>query len=426
MQRARNGRGGEDEHVGLHAQALDALLVPDPETVFFIHHQQAQVLEADVLLQQAVGADDDIHCSILQPLQRAGLLLAAVQAAQHGDPRAERLEAALEGLGVLLRQHRGGHQHGHLLAVEQRLESGAQGDLGLAVADVAAHQPFHGPRAFHVAQHVLDGLHLVVGLDVLEGVFKLLVQRRGRRKAVADVLPARGVQADQVAGHVEQGGFDARLGARPGGTAEAVERRRDALTAAVAVFLHQAEAVRRHVELGVIGVGEFHELAALVVDVQERHAAEAPDAVIGVYHQVAGVQRADVAQRVRRTGGRRRGLLLVAEQIAGAQDHEAFVRPQEAVAQASQGQQGAARWDGSLAQAFRGAVGDAATQIVRRQHVAQPPRFGGGTAQDEHAEAVAVPLFQVGDKAPQIAGKRRRAAHAQFGEGRGERGVDSG
>ena len=196
LQRARNGRGGEDEHVGLHAQALDALLVSDPETVFFIHHQQAQVLEADVLLQQAVGADDNIHRSILQSLQRAGLLLAAVQSAQHGDPRAERLEAALESLGVLLRQHRGGHQHGHLLAVEYRLESGAQGNLGLAVADVAAHQPFHGPRAFHVAQHVLDGLHLVVGLDVLEGVFKLLVQRRGRRKAVADVLLARGVQAD--------------------------------------------------------------------------------------------------------------------------------------------------------------------------------------------------------------------------------------
>ena len=151
----------------------------------------------------------------------------------------------------------------------------------------------------------------------------------------------------------------------------------------------------------------------MVVEVQERHAAEASDAVIGVHHQVAGTQRADVAHRVRRTGHRWRGLLLVAEQIARSQDHKALVRPQEAVAEATHGQQRTARREGVCSQALRGAVRDAAAQVVRRQHVVQTPRLRGGAAQDEHPEALAVPLLQVRDEAPQITRERRRSAHAQ-------------
>ena len=52
---------------------------------------------------------------------------------------------------MLEREHRGGREHGHLLAVAQRLEGGAHGDFGLAEADVAAEQAVHGMRDFHVA-----------------------------------------------------------------------------------------------------------------------------------------------------------------------------------------------------------------------------------------------------------------------------------
>ena len=69
-----------------------------------------------------------------------------------GKPR----EALLEGLEVLLHQDRGGRQQGHLLAAHHRLEGGAQGDLGLAVAHVPADQAVHGPRALHVPLHLLD------------------------------------------------------------------------------------------------------------------------------------------------------------------------------------------------------------------------------------------------------------------------------
>ncbi len=60
------------------------------------------------------------------------------------QPLAERAE-------VLLGEHRGRHQHGDLPAVVDGLESGPHGQLGLAVADVAADEPIHGPAALHVA-----------------------------------------------------------------------------------------------------------------------------------------------------------------------------------------------------------------------------------------------------------------------------------
>jgi hypothetical protein len=47
---------------------------------------------------------------------------------------------------VLLHEQRRGHEHGHLLAVLHGLERGAYGDLGLAVADVAADDAVHRDR----------------------------------------------------------------------------------------------------------------------------------------------------------------------------------------------------------------------------------------------------------------------------------------
>ena len=54
----------------------------------------------------------------------------------------------------------------------------------------------------------------------------------------------------------------ARFGAGPGGAAQAVERR--AGFAGAAVFLHQVHARERHVELGVAGVLEQHEVALVL------------------------------------------------------------------------------------------------------------------------------------------------------------------
>ena len=83
-----------------------------------------------------------------------------------GHPRGE---AAV----VLLGQDRGRHQHGDLLAGVDRLERRPDGDLGLAVADVAADQAIHRLALGHVALDRLDGRELVGRLLVGKGRLEL-------------------------------------------------------------------------------------------------------------------------------------------------------------------------------------------------------------------------------------------------------------
>ncbi len=117
------------------------------------------------------------------------LLRRRLEAAQ--DPHLQRVvgQASAEGVVVLLRQDRGGHQHGHLLAVHGRLERGPQRHLGLAVAHVAADEPVHGLIRGHVGQDVLDGLDLVRGLVKFEGGLELPEGRVRGRKAGGPAAP---------------------------------------------------------------------------------------------------------------------------------------------------------------------------------------------------------------------------------------------
>ena len=74
-------------------------------------------------------------------------------------------------------EQRGRHQDGHLLAVLHRLERGPHGDLGLAVADVAADDAVHRQRLLHVGLDLVDRGELIGRLDVGERVFEFALPR---------------------------------------------------------------------------------------------------------------------------------------------------------------------------------------------------------------------------------------------------------
>ena len=90
-----------------------------------------------------------------------------------------------EAAMVLLGEDGGGHEHGDLLAGVDGLEGRADGDLGLAVADVAADQAVHRLALGHVALDGLDGRELVgrllVGERRLELGHPVAVLGRDRR-----------------------------------------------------------------------------------------------------------------------------------------------------------------------------------------------------------------------------------------------------
>ena len=60
MERARNRRGREREHVGCQAQLLQLLLVLHAEAVLFVDDDETEVAEADIVAQQAVRSDHDV------------------------------------------------------------------------------------------------------------------------------------------------------------------------------------------------------------------------------------------------------------------------------------------------------------------------------------------------------------------------------
>ena len=52
---------GQRQRVDIGAQLLEPLLVPDAEAVFLVHHDEAEVVEGDVALQQAMRPDHDVN-----------------------------------------------------------------------------------------------------------------------------------------------------------------------------------------------------------------------------------------------------------------------------------------------------------------------------------------------------------------------------
>ena len=300
VQRARDGRGGQREHIGGGAEGQQPLLVFHAEALLLIHHHQAQILEGDVLRQQSVRADDQIHLANGKIRQHLILLRRALEAAQALHAERVGAETVAEGALVLLGQHRGGHQHRHLLASAAGAEGRANGHLGLAEAHVAADQPVHRARLMHVALHRSDGGALIGRLFVGEarlefplpcGIGGKRQTRRGR---------AHGLHAQHLACEIAHRLAHALLLRLPSLAADRAQRW--SCGAAADVLLDQIHArggqvkARAAVEFqgevfaftGAVGV--FAGLAALLQLGQLRQADVAGHAVVAVRHIVARLE----------------------------------------------------------------------------------------------------------------------------------------
>jgi hypothetical protein len=202
--------------------------------VLLVDDDEPKAGELDVLLDQPVGADDDVDLALGQALQRRRLLLRGPEARQLGDPRRPGGEAVGELEEMLLRQQRRRHQYRHLLAAHHRHEGGAQGDLGLAEADVAAHQTIHRLAGAHVVDHRGDGGGLVGGLLEAEALDEGVVVVHRAVEGMALAGSALGVQVEQFGGGVARGLERAAASLFPLSGAELVQRRRVFASAAVA------------------------------------------------------------------------------------------------------------------------------------------------------------------------------------------------
>ena len=158
VQRPGDGGSRQGQHVHLTAHLLEPLLVGHAEALLLVDDQQPQILELHIFLQELVGADQQVQTAGAGRLQNALLLLGGGEPGEDLDLHREVLEPAAGGGVMLLGQHRGGHQNGGLLAVQDALHDGPEGHLRFAVAHVAAEEAVHGPGLFHVLFDVGNGL----------------------------------------------------------------------------------------------------------------------------------------------------------------------------------------------------------------------------------------------------------------------------
>src|SRR3954471_7346932 len=253
LQRARDRRRAHGDDVDAELELAQQLLLLDAEALLLVDDDEPDVLAAQVAAEDAVRADEDVDPAVVERGDRLALLLRAAEAADVLDREGVVLQALGERAEVLLGEDRRRREDEHLLAVVRRLERGAERDLRLAVADIAADEAVHRLRALHVGLDLLDRLALVGGLLPREGGLELSepVGVLGERVAVA--AAALGVEVEQHAGERLGGAARARLHRLPRLAAELAQRRVAAAGADVAADLR--ELVDRHEDA--VGAGEL-------------------------------------------------------------------------------------------------------------------------------------------------------------------------
>ena len=335
-----------------------------------------QVLEPDVPLYEPVGADADVDSPAGQALHHLALLRVGPEPAQDLDGGGIGAEPLGERDVVLLGQHGRWDEHGHLLARHHRLEGGPQGDLRLAVADVAAHQPVHGLRGLHVGLDRCDRGQLVGRLLVREGVVQLGLPRGVGGEAVPVGQLPRGVERQELRGHLPRRPGDPLLGALPLLCAQAGQRRRAVHRRDVGG--HAVQVVHGNVQLVALGVQEDQVLGAAAVGGRASGAGEPAYAVLHVHHVVAGGYL--FQEGVAPGGGRPPGdapLLGDAEYLGVAEYGQPAALHGEHEAVAQPGPVGSKRGDGAGRGDRVERSGDVRRDAVLGEYLRQPAGVGG-------------------------------------------------
>ena len=117
--------------------------------------------------------------------------------------------AVAEGLEMLESEHRGRHEHSHLLRVASRLECSSHSHFRLSESHIATDEAVHRACALHVGFHFSRRLHLVGGVLIEERALQFILQIAVFRECEALLMTSLGIELDEVAGNI----LDALLGA---------------------------------------------------------------------------------------------------------------------------------------------------------------------------------------------------------------------
>ena len=197
-----NGRGRHRESVDIRLHLTQFLLGTDAELLLLVDDEQTKILKLHRLADELMRTYDNINLPLCQVFQQSRSLFTRFGTGEVVHTHGHILQTRGEGTKMLIGQHRGRHEHGHLLAVGSSLEGSTYGHLSLAKAHITADKTVHGTGTFHVGLHVLSSLQLVRGVFIkeagLEFVLHIAVGTEGKTLFTATL----GVELNQVAGNI--------------------------------------------------------------------------------------------------------------------------------------------------------------------------------------------------------------------------------
>ena len=130
------------------------------EAMLLVDDGEREIVERDFLLEQRVGAEQEIDIAERQPVENGFALAAALAASENLDADAGGFRQRRDGLEMLTGENFGRRHEGSLPPGFDHRRRRDQRHHGFAGADVALQQPQHALRAGEVGDDVIDRLLL--------------------------------------------------------------------------------------------------------------------------------------------------------------------------------------------------------------------------------------------------------------------------
>ncbi len=253
VQRPRDRRRCQRQHIHILPDLLDLLLVTHAETLFLVDNQKPQILVLHVRGQESVRADHDIHQPFFEPLDGLLHLARRPKTRQHLHAHRKILHALHECVVMLLRQDRRRHEIRDLFPVLYGFERRADRDLRLSISHIAADQPVHDARTLHIALGRLDRKQLVARLLKREHLLKLLLPHSVLAEHKPLLLLPDCIQLHKILCDLVDGSLYLRFGLHPLLCAQLVQLR---LFRRIGrgVFLDHVKPRRQHIEIAAVPV----------------------------------------------------------------------------------------------------------------------------------------------------------------------------
>ena len=150
------------------------------------------------------------------------------------------------------------------------------------------------PRV-EIAERLVDGARLILGLDVREARAEGVVKGAGRRELRGGPGRALGREPDELVRHVADALLELRLARLPCGPAQTIQRDR---AVGRAIAREQVDVLHRQEEPVIALVEDAQAVVGRVIDLERDQAVVAADAVVDVHDQIAVGERRHIHQKL--------------------------------------------------------------------------------------------------------------------------------